>query len=81
MDAGVKRPELKYATAYLVAAVMALLGYGACGWWYVEPRAAPVEVRRQAPDFALPDHTGAEVTLRSLLAKGPVVVIFYRGFW
>lgn len=31
----------------------------------------------QAPDFTLPDDTGAPVALRSLLAKGPVILMFY----
>jgi hypothetical protein len=35
----------------------------------------------QAPDFSLPDATGEMVTLADLLARGPVVVTFYRGTW
>jgi len=34
-----------------------------------------------APDFSLPDATGALVTLSKLLAEGPVVLAFYRGGW
>ena len=34
-----------------------------------------------APDFVLPDATGGKVALSSLLAKGPVVLAFYRGGW
>ena len=34
-----------------------------------------------APGFALPDAYGREVSLKTLLAKGPVVVSFYRGEW
>jgi peroxiredoxin len=34
-----------------------------------------------APDFALPDATGKILRLSDLLAKGPVVVSFYRGGW
>lgn len=34
-----------------------------------------------APDFALTDSDGNEVVLRELLAKGPVVLTFYRGVW
>jgi peroxiredoxin len=33
------------------------------------------------PPFLLPDETGRLVSLRSLLANGPVVVMFYRGHW
>jgi peroxiredoxin len=34
-----------------------------------------------APDFILPDTHGEPVRLHSLLRKGPVVVVFYRGGW
>lgn len=34
-----------------------------------------------APMFELPDGTGATVSMKSLLAEGPVVVTFYRGAW
>lgn len=35
----------------------------------------------QAPDFTLPNPSGELVTLSHLLARGPVVVTFYRGTW
>ena len=34
-----------------------------------------------APDFTLPDATGNNVQLSSLLKKGPVVLTWYRGNW
>jgi peroxiredoxin len=34
-----------------------------------------------APDFTLSDAVGNQVALGDLLAKGPVVVTFYRGEW
>jgi len=33
------------------------------------------------PPFLLPDETGLLVSLESLLADGPVAVMFYRGHW
>ena len=39
------------------------------------------KVGDRAPDFTLPDATGRPVSLESLLAKGPVVLSFYRGRW
>jgi len=33
------------------------------------------------PPFLLPDETGRLVSLQSLLSKGPVAVMFYRGHW
>jgi peroxiredoxin Q/BCP len=32
-----------------------------------------------APDFSLPDATGAPVTLSDLCREGPVVLFFYRS--
>jgi peroxiredoxin len=40
-----------------------------------------LKARDRAPDFRLPDVHGAPVRLNDLLAKGPVVVSFYRGEW
>jgi peroxiredoxin len=34
-----------------------------------------------APDFTLQDATGTQVRLRERLARGPVVLTFYRGGW
>jgi len=39
------------------------------------------KVGDQPPDFALPDQHGQEVYLSSLLRRGAVVLIFYRGEW
>jgi len=33
------------------------------------------------PPFMLPDESGNVVTLTSLIAKGPVAVMFFRGHW
>jgi peroxiredoxin len=35
----------------------------------------------RAPDFALPDATGHKVRTTDLLARGPLVITFYRGVW
>jgi peroxiredoxin/ketosteroid isomerase-like protein len=43
--------------------------------------AAALQVGDTAPDFTLPDQDGRPVSLRSLLASGPVVLTFYRGQW
>lgn len=36
---------------------------------------------QKAPGFALPDPEGKLISLPDLLAKGPLVVTFYRGSW
>jgi peroxiredoxin len=40
-----------------------------------------LQVGQTAPDFTLPDAFGDQVSLKSLLSKGPVVISFYRGEW
>lgn len=34
-----------------------------------------------APEFTLQDADGASISSRALLAQGPMVLTFYRGFW
>jgi hypothetical protein len=36
---------------------------------------------QSAPDFTLPNADGRSVSLKELLARGPVVLSFYRGRW
>jgi len=43
--------------------------------------ARAVQKGEQAPDIALPNAKGATVKLSALLARGPVVLTFYRGGW
>ena len=40
-----------------------------------------VKVGERAPDFTLPSIDGVPVSLTELLAKGPVVLSFFRGRW
>jgi len=44
-------------------------------------RTKPLEVGDKAPDFALPDTEGRVWTLKELVAKGPLVLVLYRGYW
>jgi len=45
-------------------------------------RAQPVlKVGDKAPNFTGKDQTGKTVELKKLLQKGPVAVVFYRGYW
>ena len=39
------------------------------------------KVGQRAPDFTLPNAAGQEASLKALLARGPVVLSFYRGRW
>lgn len=63
-------PEIRDA---MVRANTALAATG------IEQRA--ITTGDRAPDFRLPDARGGCVRLQDLLAKGPVVVSFYRGGW
>jgi peroxiredoxin len=40
-----------------------------------------LQVGARAPEFTLPEARGTTVELSALLARGPVVVTFYRGSW
>ena len=40
-----------------------------------------LKVGDKAPSFELSNAKGAQVSLSDLLAKGPVVLSFYRGGW
>jgi hypothetical protein len=70
-------------------AALALLGtlivLGGLGYFMVHRAIAtrgPGELQGGiAADFALPDATGQTATLAGLTARGPAVVVFYRGFW
>jgi cytochrome oxidase Cu insertion factor (SCO1/SenC/PrrC family) len=44
-------------------------------------RGTPAAQAAIAPDFALPDENGKSHALADLRAKGPVVLVFYRGHW
>ncbi|KAI1348376.1 AhpC-TSA-domain-containing protein [Xylaria sp. FL0043] len=40
-----------------------------------------IQVGDKLPEFRMTDATGKEVTSESLLAKGPLLLTFYRGEW
>jgi len=40
-----------------------------------------LRVGQPAPSFVLPDATGRSVDSKALLARGPLVISFYRGAW
>ena len=43
--------------------------------------ASSAPVTGKAPAFVLPAQDGQRVALADALAHGPVVLVFYRGFW
>ena len=38
-------------------------------------------INSKAPDFKAKDQNGNEIVLKDLRKKGPVVLVFYRGYW
>jgi len=44
-------------------------------------RLPETRVPERASDFTLPDQDGHPVTLSAELAKGPVLLVFFRGHW
>ena len=40
-----------------------------------------LKVGDKAPDFSLPNPDEKPVSLADYTSRGPVVVIFYRGYW
>ncbi len=42
---------------------------------------ATVTVGSVAPPFSLPAQDGRTVTLADEVARGPVALVFYRGYW
>ena len=47
----------------------------------LETRANPPSISERAPGFTLTSDSGQRVSLNAALAKGPVVLVFYRGHW
>ena len=50
-------------------------------WAAALPAPAEAAAAEVAPDFTLPDQDGRAVNLRARLAAGPVLLVFFRGFW
>lgn len=47
----------------------------------VETDQAPVAPDATAPGFSLSAHDDRTVTLDELVARGPAILVFYRGHW
>ena len=65
-------------TSFILLAAVSSSG-AACA--RLETRTPTVASETKAPAFELTSHTGERVRLDTLLAKGPAVVVFYRGWW
>jgi hypothetical protein len=65
----------------LSALLLVLGGYFNFVLARVPATATTLRVGEPAPDFTLPDATGAPVSLASFRDRTPVVLVFYRGYW
>ena len=61
-------------------AVLALASTGCITALHVTTQATVAD-GQLAPAFALPAHDTTQVSLAGELANGPVVLVFYRGYW
>jgi ferric-dicitrate binding protein FerR (iron transport regulator) len=65
-------------------ALVQLSALGVFAWGFLVVARLPlttVEAQEKAPDFTLPDSRGHGVTLSEELARGPVLLVFFRGHW
>ena len=62
----------------LIALVLAVVAFFALAALPAAPTFAQLET---APDFSLTDHRGQLVSLHEVREGGPVLLVFYRGFW
>ena len=58
-----------------------VLGTGTASGCRLHTEAAPVAAQARAPELELLAHDGRTVSLGQLLARGPAVLVFYRGHW
>ena len=70
---------MRELTHVAVALAAVLLSGGVCAAEIEPPEDAGLPVGRVAPDFSLSGQDGKQVSLASLLKKGPVVVVFHRS--
>jgi hypothetical protein len=71
-----------------ILAILGILMFGFFSYVFfyvlrqVPPSTGAPRVGQKAPDFALSDQDGRDVSLRDLVGRSKAVaVIFYRGFW
>jgi hypothetical protein len=75
-------PGVRTATLVLASsATAAFSAFSGCVTALHVTTAATVADGEVASAFALPAQDGSQVSLAGTLAGGPVVLVFYRGYW
>jgi hypothetical protein len=79
---GSGRRHRRLAIVLSVLAVLGLaVGYGYFHVFRLSTRGPGIVASGMAADFSLPDDAGKAVPLSALTARGPAVLVFYRGYW
>lgn len=58
-----------------------LFGFFVCLHAFAQDKPEGLFINSKAPDFRLKDQNDEWISLKDLRKKGPVVVMFYRGYW
>ena len=72
------------AWSWIAPALGILMAVGLAYYLFIYavlPASSGLTALNMAPDFTLVDHTGSRVTLYENLVSGPVLLVFYRGYW
>jgi hypothetical protein len=72
------------AWPWIGPALGVLMGVGLAYYLFIFailPQSQGLDSLAVAPNFTTLDHTGTPVTLYETLASGPVLLVFYRGYW
>lgn len=72
--------SLRRLTPSIVAGLALGMSLGAVGC-RLQTEQGSVQVEQTAPDFSLTAQDGTSVDLASLVARGPAILVFYRGHW
>ena len=76
--AGAQVPVMR-RTHVIIGIFAVALVLSACGG--LSTKGPTLEAAAAAPAFTLADEQGRPVALDDLRARGPVVLVFYRGWW
>ena len=75
------RLSIRTGRMWLLAALALALAASVASCRKLETRTPAIEKKAVAPDFELTDTEGRKHSLDEMVASGPAVVVFYRGYW